>query len=219
MTRPWRALPVLAISLMLCAGALAAPPAKKSPTEGLEGTGDLHGISVSKELIPNVTYWEQAVASAPDDVTLHMALGNALALNRRFGEAIREYRKVLRLYPESKAAWNNIGSVYRAMGKGGEALGAYRKAVALDPRYGLAYYNMGAVYDSQGYYDQAIENYSLGIRYDPELTDSRKNPQVVTNKRLYAVLLHNYVQTAGSLVLPLEPAYPDTREKQGNTEK
>lgn len=219
MTRRLRAVPVLAVSLMLCAGVLAGPPAKKSAPEGLEESGDLPGISVSKELIPNVAYWEQAVASAPDDVTLHLALGNALALNKRFQEANREYRKVLRLYPESKAAWNNIGSVYRATGKSGEALGAYRKAVALDPRYGLAYYNMGAVYDSQGYYDQAIENYSLGIRYDPQLTDSRKNPQVVTNKRLYAVLLHNYVQTAGSLVLPLEPAYPNTQGKKEETEK
>jgi tetratricopeptide (TPR) repeat protein len=212
LTRPLRASLILALCMTL-GGEVLAGPAKKIAPEGLDDNGDLHGITVSKDLIPNVTYWEQAVASAPDDVTLHLALGNALALNKRFEEAIREYRKVLRLYPESKAAWNNIGSVYRALGKPADALGAYRKAIALDPRYGLAYYNMGAVYDSQGYYDEAIENYSLGIRYDPKLTDSRKNPQIVTNKRLYAVLLHNYVVTAGSLVLPLEPAYPNTQEK------
>src|SRR5262245_51364564 len=118
---------------MLCSGTWAAP--KKSAPEGLDDNGDLQRIAVTKDLIPNVTYWEKAVASTPDDVTLHLALGNALALNKRFEEANREYRKVLRLYPESKAAWNNIGSVYRAMGKSGEALGAYRKAIALDPRY------------------------------------------------------------------------------------
>jgi len=208
-----RAALILAISLGISGEFVAGPPSRKKAPEGLDEEKDSRGVMVSKELIPNTTYWEQAVASSPKDVTLHLALGNALALNKRFEEAIREYRNVLRLYPESKAAWNNIGSVYRALGRYGDALGAYRKAVELDSHYGLAYYNMGAVYDSQGYYDQAIKYYSLGVRYNPGLTDSKKNPQVVNNKRLYAVLLQNYVDTAGSLALPLEPAYPENPGK------
>src|SRR4030095_7004933 len=131
------------------------------------------------------------------------------ALNRRFNEAVQEYQKVLRVYPEYKAAWNNLGSAYRAMGKMSDALGAYKKAVAQDPRYGLAYYNIGAVYDHMGYYDKALKNYSLGIRYDPTLTDSKKNPQGVPNNRLYAVFLQNYVAPAGAVAFPLEPAYPE----------
>jgi tetratricopeptide (TPR) repeat protein len=166
-------------------------------------------IHVSKEKIADIPYWKEAVTQEPDDVTLRLALGNAYAMNRRFPLAVAEYKKLLSIYPESKAAWNNLGSAYRGMGKMSEALDAYRKAVDRDPRYGLGYYNIGAVYDSMGYYDKALENYSRAIRYDPTLTDARKNPQVVTNKRLYAALLQNYVASAGSLALPLEPAYPE----------
>jgi len=166
-------------------------------------------IHVSKERISDVSYWQGALEAAPDDITLQLALGNAYALNRKFQQAIGEYQKVLRTYPESKAAWNNLGSAYRALGKMNDALNAYKKALDRDPQYGLAYYNMGAVYDHMGYYDKALKNYSTAIRFDPTLADSKRNPQVVTNKRLYAALLQNYVESAGSLALPLEPAYPD----------
>ncbi|MCI0656315.1 MAG: tetratricopeptide repeat protein [Acidobacteria bacterium] len=187
-------------------GADSAPPV-------LDAVGDYQTVRVPKERIADVAYWQEALAAAPDDVTLRLALGNAYAMNRRFPEAIQEYEKLLRIYPESKAAWNNLGSAYRADGKMSDALSAYKKAVDRDPRYGLAYYNIGAVYDHMGYYDKALKNYSVAIRFDPTLTDSKRNPQVVTNKRLYAVLLQNYVESAGSLALPLEPAYPENSKE------
>jgi len=197
------------LALLLGSAAPVIPQEADTAPPVMDAMQEYPLIHVSKEHIADVGYWQDALTSAPDDITLQLALGNAYALNRRFNEAAQEYQKVLRAYPEYKAAWNNLGSAYRAMGKMNDALGAYKKAVAQDPRYGLAYYNIGAVYDHMGYYDKALKNYSLAIKYDPTLTDSRKNPQVVTNKRLYAVLLQNYVESAGSLALPLEPAYPE----------
>ena len=214
MSRPFRsAIPIL---LVLLWGAAPSAPAQQNVPPALDqmdGEEDSHVVHVSKERIADVDYWRGAVDSTPEDVTLRLALGNALALNRKFPEAIKEYKQVIRIYPESKAAWNNLGSAYRGMGKMSQAIGAYRKALERDPSYGLAYYNIGAVYDSRGYYDKALKNYSLAIRYDPSLTDSKRNPQVVNNRRLYAVLLQNYVQSAGSLALPLEPAYPETSKE------
>jgi len=197
------------LALLLGSAAPVIPQEADTAPPVMDAMQEYPLIHVSKEHIADVGYWQDTLLSAPDDITLRLALGNAYALNRRFNEAAQEYRKVLRTYPEYKAAWNNLGSAYRAQGKLNDALGAYKKAVAQDPRYGLAYYNIGAVYDHMGYYDKALKNYSLAIRYDPTLTDSKKNPQVVTNKRLYAVLLQNYVESAGSLALPLEPAYPE----------
>lgn len=209
--------------LLACAGALlfagvtlgspsdhehdSAPPA-------IDSGDEFAVVHVSKEKIADIAYWKDAVAAEPDDVTLRLALGNAYAMNRRFPLAVAEYRQVLRIYPESRAAWNNLGSAYRGMGKMSDALDAYQKAVERDPRYGLGYYNIGAVYDSMGYYDKALKNYSRAIQFDPTLTDAKKNPQVVTNKRLYAALLQNYVESAGSLALPLEPAYPEDATKE-----
>jgi tetratricopeptide (TPR) repeat protein len=196
--------------LLLASTAQGIAQETQAPPTVLDAAGEEYPVvRVSKERISDVGYWQQALAAAPDDVTLQLALGNAYALNRRFKEAIQEYEHLLRTYPESKSAWNNLGSANRALGKMNDALNAYKKALDQDPRYGLAYYNIGAVYDHMGYYDKALKNYSVAIRYDPTLTDSKRNPQVVTNKRLYAVLLQNYVESAGSLALPLEPAYPE----------
>jgi len=206
-------LPLLAF-LLLPAAARADSPTEETAPPALDlQDEEAPTPTLDKERLSDVGFWESAAGAAPDDVTVRLALGNAYAMNRRFPEAIREYKRVLRTYPESKAAWNNTGSAYRAMAKPDEALDAYRKALKLDPRYGLAYYNMGAVYDSRGYYDRAVKNYGLALRYDPKLMDSKRNPQVVNNKRLYAVFLQNYVESAGSLALPLEPAYPENPEE------
>jgi len=209
LSHPSRLVPPLFLVLLLGSAAPVVPQETDTAPPVMDAMQEYPLIHVSKERIADVSYWQEALTGAPDDITLQLALGNAYALNRRYNEAAQEYQKVLRVYPEYKAAWNNLGSAYRAMGKMSDALGAYKKAVAQDPRYGLAYYNIGAVYDHMGYYDKALKNYSLAIKYDPTLTDSKKNPQVVTNKRLYAVLLQNYVESAGSLALPLEPAYPE----------
>ena len=209
MSRPLSLVVPTSLVLLLGSTVLASAQATDSAPPVLDAVAESQTVHVSKERIADVAYWQDALAAAPGDVTLQLALGNAYAMNRRFPEAIREYEQLLRTYPESKAAWNNLGSAYRADGQMSNALNAYKKAVDRDPRYGLAYYNIGAVYDHMGYYDKALKNYSVAIRYDPTLTDSKRNPQVVTNKRLYAVLLQNYVESAGSLALPLEPAYPE----------
>lgn|GEM_PF-2063639 len=214
MSRPSSlAVPAFLLLLFFASTTPSNAQAADSAPPVLDAVEEYPLVHVSKEHIADVGYWQDALAEAPDDITLQLALGNAYAMNRRFNEAIGEYQKLLRIYPESKAAWNNLGSAYRGLGKMNDALNAYKKAVKQDPRYGLAYYNIGAVYDNLGYYDKALKNYSEAIRLDPTLTDSKRNPQVVTNRRLYAVLLQNYVESAGSLALPLEPAYPESSNK------
>jgi tetratricopeptide (TPR) repeat protein len=156
----------------------------------------------------DISYWRQKVAESPDDVTVRLALGNAYAMNLQFKSAVHEFERVLRDYPQYKSAWNNLGSAYRAMGRKSRALEAYQRALKLDPGYALAYYNIGVVYDSAGQYEKALEYYGTAVKYDPKLLDPSKNPQVVNNRRVFAVLLHNYVESSGTLALPLEPAFP-----------
>ena len=197
-----------AFLLSLIHAAQAPGPAEPAPPPEAEPVADTGGRVVDAATAADVPYWEQQVAESPEDVTVRLALGNAYAIRNRYSEAAREYRKVLRDYPEYKSAWNNLGSAYRAMGRKGRALDAYGKALKLDPRYALVYYNMGVIYDSAGEYDRALEYYGQAFKYDPGLMDPKRNPQVVTNRRVFAVLLHNYLESAGTLALPLEPAFP-----------
>jgi tetratricopeptide (TPR) repeat protein len=202
-------LPILFLAAAVLLGpthAAQAPGTTEPPPMEMEAEPPARVIDA--QTAADVFYWEEQVAGSPGDVTVRLALGNAYAMNHRYAEAVREYRKVLGDYPESRPAWNNLGSAYRAMGRKSRALDAYRRAVKIDPLYGLAYYNIGVIYDSAGEYDRALEYYGLAFKQDPTLADPKKNPQVVTNRRVFAVLLHNYVESAGTLALPLEPAYP-----------
>ena len=204
---------VVALAVLAVSGIGPDLSAADEPATAPGSLDEYGGVIVPKERLSDIPYWERAVAAAPEDVTLHLALGNAYATNRRLREAAEQYKEVLRIYPESKAALNNLGSVYRAMGKPNEALSAYRKALKQDPHYGLAHYNIGTIHHRQGYFEEAVHSYGQAFKYDPGLTDSKRNPQVVANKLLFVVLLQNYVESAGSLALPLEPAYPDNPEK------
>ena len=198
------------LPILLLSAAVLAAPALAGPTHAAQAPGTTEPTVrvIDAQTAADIFYWEQQVAGSPGDVTVRLALGNAYAMNHRYEEAVRQFRKVLRDYSGSKPAWNNLGSAYRAMGRKSKALDAYRKAVKIDPRYGLAYYNIGVIYDSAGEYDRAIEYYGLAFKHDPRLADPKINPQVVTNRRVFAVLLHNYLESAGTLALPLEPAYP-----------
>ena len=216
---PARYLPILFLSAAVLAASALAAPALAGPAQAAQAQKTAGPPTAEKEAAPaervidaqtaaDISYWKVRVAGSPDDITVRLALGNAYAMNHRYEEAVGQYRKVLRAYSGSKPAWNNLGSAYRAMGRKSKALDAYRRAVELDPRYGLAYYNMGVIYDSAGEYDRALEYYGLAFQHDPKLADPKINPQVVTNRRVFAVLLHNYLESAGTLALPLEPAYP-----------
>jgi len=215
-----RSLPVVALTVLFAATGLTGSPflaqgssqPKDKPgpqTSSSPASPEAAGIVISDErLFRDVKYWETQLAADPENVTIRLALGNAHALNNQPREAVRAYRKVLRDYPDYKIAWNNLGSAYRSMGRGGQAFRAFRKAIDLDPRYALAHYNLGVVYDADGHYNKALEEYGLALKYQPNLIEVKTNPQVVTNRHLYAVLLKNYVDSEGGLAVPLEMAYP-----------
>lgn len=204
---------ILMILLALSAGVGPVPAADY-------GDGDEDGMTIlelarlqaRRERMRDISAWKEAVAGSPDDVTIRLALGNAYALNHRHPQALKEYRKVVELYPDYTVAWSNMGSSYRALGQHSKALAAYRTVLQIQPNNALAHYNMGAVYDASGNYDKAIEYYALAFRLDPQLTDLQYNPQVATNDFVFAATLSNYVTTAGGIALPLEPAYPTTRQ-------
>jgi tetratricopeptide (TPR) repeat protein len=197
-------------SALLAGTALAdeVPPPSPPPQPQTAPSEKPTDMRLASEMARDIIYWQMKITESPEDVTTRLALGNAYAMNNRFEDAVREYQRVTHDYPDYKSAWNNLGSAYRAMGRKSRALDAYQRAVKIDPQYALAYYNMGVVYDSAGHFQKALEYYGMAVKYDPTLLDPRKNPQVVRNNRVFAVLLHNYLESSNNLALPLEPAFP-----------
>ena len=73
--------------------------------------------------------------------------------------AMREYREVLRLDPQSVQVYNSIGGIYHAQKKYDEAIETYRKILEIKPDYFVVYLNMGFAFESKGNKQDAIKTY------------------------------------------------------------
>ncbi len=74
--------------------------------------------------------------------TTYTNIGNALAVDGRFDEAVEHYERALRLAPEYALAHNSLGRVLVEQGKMKQAEAHYRKALLLHPDYPNARRNL-----------------------------------------------------------------------------
>ena len=70
--------------------------------------------------------------------------------SRRYGEAIRVYRRMLELEPKNASLLNELGLALHYDGKSAEAIETLRKATALDPKLQRAWLSQGFVLKSTG---------------------------------------------------------------------
>jgi tetratricopeptide (TPR) repeat protein len=64
---------------------------------------------------------------------------------------------------------NNLGTVYRRLGRGGEAQEALRRALGAAPDYAPAWANLGALYLDSGKRELAAESLAKALALDPSL--------------------------------------------------
>ena len=101
-------------------------------------------------------HFEQARSLRPDSYLGHEYLGTIHFLQRRYGEAIRHYRKAIACFTESDALsihqiWSNLGDACRLEGEKEAAVEAYLKTIEVihhdrlqgldNPGYRLAHYH------------------------------------------------------------------------------
>lgn len=93
---------------------------------------------------------KQAIAADGATAGFHATLGNVLQDRGALDEAIKAYRRALRLHPGLAEAHNDLGTAYFARGDSARALESYRRAAALRPANAVAWANLGAVYRKLG---------------------------------------------------------------------
>jgi tetratricopeptide (TPR) repeat protein len=108
--------------------------------------------------------WTDAVAKTPGNAGARNNLGNALAEQGRFPEAILQYREALRLVPDFDDPHYNLGNALAKTGQLQEAIEHYRVALAVRPkdaaiRYALgeALRRLGRTGEAQGQYEEALD--------------------------------------------------------------
>ena len=114
--------------------------------------------------------WSSAADVNPADALAHVNLGNALLeIPGRMPDAMSEYQKALRAYPNYADAHNNLGAILLKSGRATEAIAEYQAAVRLDPDYPDAHSNLGsALSQIPGRLGDAAAELETAVRLDPE---------------------------------------------------
>jgi len=98
--------------------------------------------------------------------------GSAAVREKRFADAIADYRQLVSLYPSDPIVYMYLGVALAKAGKNNEALQQYEHAAQLDPNNAPVHYNIGILLIDTGKEDQAIAQFQEAIRLDPGLAAS-----------------------------------------------
>ena len=111
----------------------------------------------------------------PDNPLRHDAVGDLYLEDRRFDDAIAEYRASLALNTESASTHYNLGYALAARNRTGDAIAQFREALRIDPDYAQAHNNVGALLRLEGRTDEALEHFRRAIAVRPDHIDARIN--------------------------------------------
>jgi tetratricopeptide (TPR) repeat protein len=90
-------------------------------------------------------------------------------------EAERTYLEVIRLDPQNKFAYYNLGVIHHGRGELVEAAARYRTAIRIDPDFVAALFNLAIARTGLGDDDEAIELYEQIIELEPENASAHLN--------------------------------------------
>lgn len=119
--------------------------------------------------------WGDTVARRPSNPRARLALGGALALKGRYGEAAEQFRQTLRIDPGDFQARMNLGLALYHMGRADEALATYRGIATPTPDSAPLHYDIGLALDLSGRTGDAIEEYRKALRLDPDDGEAHNN--------------------------------------------
>jgi serine phosphatase RsbU (regulator of sigma subunit)/anti-sigma regulatory factor (Ser/Thr protein kinase)/Tfp pilus assembly protein PilF len=94
--------------------------------------------------------------------------------NQRFKEAIAEFEKAIRIYPDFKEAYSILGNAYFRNRMYDQAANAYVRVKEMDPYDTTAYENMGVIHANRGEYMDAMKEWQRVLEIDPSRDDIRK---------------------------------------------
>jgi tetratricopeptide (TPR) repeat protein len=97
----------------------------------------------------------------------HYALGEIYYGQRRFDEALQEYKEAIRLNPNYVDAHTNLGVTYAAQGKLDDAMIECKEAIRIDSNNEGAHIHLAIIYKDKGKVDDAIREYQQVLSINP----------------------------------------------------
>ena len=104
---------------------------------------------------------------AETNVNSVLTKGNEFASEKKYAEAIEQYKTVLQTDPQNIQANLFAGLAYANLNKFDEAIQYTQKSLAADPSY-AAYYNLGLIYAAANQPDKALSALEEALKINPE---------------------------------------------------
>lgn len=97
---------------------------------------------------------------------VHFQLGNAIALQGRFEEAIIHWQMAIELQPDFAAAFSQQAIIFHKLAQLNEAIAAYQQAIDLESTWQL-HYQLGLCFSDQQQWQEALLHFKQAIELCP----------------------------------------------------
>jgi predicted O-linked N-acetylglucosamine transferase (SPINDLY family) len=111
---------------------------------------------------------QKAIARDPQVAYFYNNLGQALAAQARYDDAIEAYGRALALDPDLAEASFNLGATWRERGDLDAAVASFRRAIEIDPAYVAAHRGLGSTFQEGLRYADAEGCYRRALELDPD---------------------------------------------------
>ncbi len=105
-----------------------------------------------------------------NDAISYFNIAQRLKKDRKYNEAIENYKKAIQLKPNYLEAIFYLANLLQQMGQYVNAIKFYKIAIQLNPNIPEPYFNMGNVLHAIGKFDSAINCYQIAIKIKPTFT-------------------------------------------------
>lgn len=115
----------------------------------------------------------------PKEFEVWNILGAAAAQINFSKVAVMAFKTVIKLRPDYKDSYNNLGNVLRSQGNLEEAVKNYKKAISLEPKYEQALNNLGTTYRDQNRPKEALVSFKRALDINPSYASAYNNIGVI----------------------------------------
>ncbi len=112
----------------------------------------------------SIALYEHAIQVTRNNFLAHYALGDILAGEGKFDEAILHFSKAVRARPEKATLQNMLGRALASQGSFDEALPHLITALEIKPQFAEAHFNIGIALAAKSLYAQAVEHLSSALK-------------------------------------------------------
>ncbi len=138
--------------------------------------GNLHMVDAPvPDPVEAARYFSRAIAPRPRSHAAHENLANSLVDQKKYEDAIAEFRIAIRLNPQNADTYHDLGEALLVQGKTVDAIAALRQAIKIRPDLADAHFAMGIALGSRGENDLAVAAFREAVRLKPELAEAQEN--------------------------------------------